>query len=342
MFDVNSTHRPHSSPLCEPCSVRHDIAMNNQHHHLADDELAAYVASLRAEPGPPARTLGAAEMRASSALRATTRPPGPALPAVLDLTIDGQPTIPARLYRPHLDSRPLLIYFHGGGWTLGDLDSHDRICRQLAHGADVAVLAVDYRLGPQYPWPAAVDDALTAFRWARTQAFDLVGTSIVGVAGDSAGGNIAALCCLRLRDADEPQPFLQVLICPNTDLTFSQRSVDEKGTGWGLDADDARWFAEQWVPDVSLRGHPRVSPLLESDLSALAPAIIVTAEHDPLRDEGNAYATALSAAGVPVRHRTEPGQIHGFLSLDTISPAATEAATRLFADIVDCISTPLQ
>lgn len=237
------------------------------------------------------------------------------------------------MYRSRAEPQPLLIYFHGGGWTIGDLDSHDRICRQLALSAGVALLAVDYRRGPEHHWPAAVEDALTVVRWARAEAPALVGSGHIGVAGDSAGGTIAALCCLRLRDAGELQPTVQVLIYPNTDLTFAQPSVKEKATGWGLDSDDAIWFAEQWVSDPELRTNSRVSPLFEPNLAGLAPAIVVTAEHDPLRDEGNAYAAALSAVGVPVVHRVEVGQVHGFLGLDTVSGAAADAAARLAVDI---------
>jgi acetyl esterase len=129
-----------------------------------------------------------------------------------------------------------------------------------------------------------------------------------------------------------------VLLYPNTDLTFSQPSVSAKATGWGLEADDALWFAEQWVPDPSIRVDPRVSPLFEPDLTGLAPAIVVTAEHDPLRDEGNAYAEALAAAGVPVTHRVEAGQVHGFLGLDAASPAAGEAMSRLASNITEMLN----
>jgi acetyl esterase len=304
---------------------------------LADAGLAAYIIAIREAAAPPAREQGVAVVRAGSVRRAAARPAGPELPAIVDLTVAGDPDVPVRLYRSRLDPQPLLVYFHGGGWTIGDLDTHDRICRRLALAAGVAVLAVDYRLGPENPWPAAVDDALTVFRWARSEAPTLVGSPLVGVAGDSAGGNIAALCCLGLRDAGEPQPAAQVLIYPNTDLTFAQPSVKEKAIGWGLDSDDAIWFAEQWVSDPELRKNPRVSPLLEPDLSALAPAIVVTAEHDPLRDEGNVYAAALASAGVPVVHRVELGHVHGFLGLETVSDAAAEAATRLAVDISEVL-----
>ncbi|HVA61643.1 MAG TPA: alpha/beta hydrolase [Mycobacteriales bacterium] len=298
---------------------------------LADQELAGYIEQLRAHPGASARALGATGLRESSAQRAAARPPGPDLAFVEDL--NGDNGVPVRLYRPCLEPRPLLVYFHGGGWTLGDLASHDRLCRLLSHVADVAVLAVDYRRAPENPWPAAVEDAVDAVHWARREALKLVGTTVIGVGGDSAGGNIATLACLELRDAGEQLPDAQVLAYPNTDLTFSQPSVATKAAGWGLEADDAHWFAEQWVPELAKRHDPRVSPLLEPDLAGLPRAVIVTAEHDPLRDEGDAYAAALRAAGVQVTWRCEPGLIHGFLGLDLVSPAAGRAVERLCQDV---------
>jgi acetyl esterase len=300
---------------------------------LADEGLAAYIDGVRAAAAPSAREQGAPNMRAGAARRTAARPAGPELPAIVDLTVAANPEVPVRLYRSRLDPQPLLVYFHGGGWTIGGLDSHDRICRRLALESGVAVLAVDYRRGPEHPWPAAVEDALNVVRWARAEAPALVGSDHVGVAGDSAGGTIAALCCLRLRDAGELQPIVQVLVYPNTDLTFAQPSVQDKATGWGLDSDDAIWFAEQWVADPAMRTNSRVSPLFEPNLAGLAPAIVVTAEHDPLRDEGNAYAGALSAAGVRVVHRVEIGEVHGFLGLDTVSGAAAAAGARLAAEI---------
>jgi acetyl esterase len=250
---------------------------------------------------------------------------------VTDLTIDGSPPVHVRRYEPGDQPVGLLVFFHGGGWTIGSLATHDGTCRRLASLTGLAILAVDYRLAPEHPWPAAVEDALATYRWARDDAPDRLGTTIVGVAGDSSGGNLAALVCLRLRDASEPQPSLQVLIYPNTDLTFAQPSVVEKATGWGLTAEGARWFAEQWVPDPARRSDPRVSPLLEPDLTGLAPAVVVTAEHDPLRDEGNAYAEQLAAAGVPVLHRVEAGLEHGFLHPGTST--AGDAFERLAADV---------
>jgi len=298
---------------------------------LADPELAARLQQLRAKPNQPSRTIGATELRHRR--HAAIRPPGPKLARVADLIVSGEVAIPVRLYQPTMGALPLLVFFHGGGWTVGDLTTHDGTCRRIAKEADVAVLAVDYRLAPENPWPAAVDDAVLVTLWAFAHAHELVGSDIVAVAGDSAGGNLAALVCLRLRDERRRMPDAQVLIYPNTDLTFSQPSVKEKGAGWGLDADDALWYAEQWVPDSALRANPRISPLFEPDLSGLPPTIVVTAEHDPLRDEGNAYANKLRNSGVLVIARCEPGLVHGFLGLSSVSPIATNAAQRLYRDV---------
>jgi acetyl esterase len=288
-----------------------------------DRELSAWLAALNRGDGPPARELGVAALRAAGQQRAAARPRGPGLPRVEDLRVGGG-GLAARLYRPSLDPRPLIVFLHGGMWLMGDLDSHDRTCRRLARAADAAVLAVDYRRGPEAPWPAAVDDALAALRWAGPGA---------AVAGDSAGGQLAALACLRLRDAGEPLPVAQLLAYPNTDLSLSQPSVAEKGSGWGLDAQDLAWAIGQWLPPGADRGDRRVSPLHAPDLSGLPPTLVVTAEHDPLRDEGDAFAHALASAGTPVRHRCEPGMVHGFLQgLDLLSPAAAAASERFFAD----------
>ena len=300
---------------------------------VADAAIAELLRGWRAAPGPSAREVGAESLRAAQRLRSEARPPGPQLWQVTDLVVPAGPPVPVRLYRPTASPSALLVFLHGGGWTIGDLTSHDALCRTLARDADVAVLAVDHRRAPEHPWPAAVDDAVAVMRWAFARATDLVGTDVVAVGGDSSGGDLAALACLRLREAGDRTPAGQVLLYPNTDLTFSLPSVREKATGWGLDADDALWFAEQWVPDPARRSDPRVSPLLEPDLTGLPPAVVVTAEHDPLRDEGEAYATRLAEAGVPVRARRERGLVHGFLGFAPVSPAAAEAARRLAADV---------
>ncbi|WP_344446966.1 alpha/beta hydrolase [Kitasatospora nipponensis] len=304
---------------------------------LADAELTAFIEAVRQDPGPPARAVGAAELRRAQRLRGQARPPGPELAHVEDLTV-GPTAVRARLYRPAEVGPALVVFLHGGMWTIGDLESHDRMCRRLALGAGTAVLAVDYRRAPEHPWPAAVDDCVEVVRWAVAGGGR--GTAIAGptvVMGDSAGGNLAALACLRLRDEGGPLPAAQVLAYPNTDLTLSRPSTRSKATGWGLTTDDVAWGAEQWVPDPSRRASPEVSPLHALDLGGLPPAVVVTAEHDPLRDEGDAYAARLAAADVAVRHRREAGMVHGFLTLDTLSPAAAAAGDRVFAEVADLL-----
>jgi acetyl esterase len=305
---------------------------------LADAELAAFVESLRETAGPSARQLGPVAMREAQRKRVEARPRGPELAAVEDLVAPGGVVV--RLYRPTFEPRPLVVFLHGGMWTIGDLDSHDRACRRLSASAQSAVLAVDFRRAPEHPWPAAVEDVTHAVRWAFDHQAELTGADrALVIAGDSSGGNLAALACLRLRDEGGPLPKAQILAFPNTDLTLSQPSVTDKATGWGLSVDDVAWGAELWVPDPALRADPKVSPLHATNLSGLPPAIIVTAEHDPLRDEGDLYAAHLTAAGVPVQLRCEPKMIHGFLTLDTVSPAAAQAGERLFADIARLLAT---
>lgn len=305
---------------------------------LADAELAAFVETSRAMPGPPAREQGPLAMREAQRNRVRIRPRGPELAAVEDRVAAGD--VPVRLYRSALESQPLVLFLHGGMWTIGDLESHDRACRRLAAGAQVAVLAVDYRRAPEHPWPAAVDDATQVARWAAGHQAELAGDSEpLAIAGDSSGANLAALACLRLRDEGRPVPAAQLLAYPNTDLTLSQPSVAEKSAGWGLSIDDVAWGAELWVPEAARRGDPRVSPLHATSLAGLPPALIVTAEHDPLRDEGDLFAARLADAGVPVQHRCEPKMIHGFLTLDTVSPAAAQAGDRFFTDITRLLAT---
>jgi acetyl esterase len=260
------------------------------------------------------------ELREGSRRRAAAHPPGPEMARVQDFP--GPNGLPLRHYRPREQPRPLVVFAHGGAFVIGDLDTHDRTCRRLAVACDVEVLAVDYRRAPEHPYPAAIEDVTSVLRWARPSA----------VAGDSAGGYLATMACLRLRDAGEPVPALQILICPNTDLTLSRPSVGEKGTGYALDADFLAWAVTQWTPDPADRAP--ASPLLAPDLSGLPDALVVTAEHDALRDEGDAYARRLALAGARVVHRQEPGLVHGFIqNMDLASAAAAAADDRLFDDI---------
>ena len=281
---------------------------------------------------PPPAAFDVAAMRDGAAQRARQRSRGPEMYAVSELRA-GQ--IAARLYRPRGGRAPLVVYMHGGGWTIGGLEGQDRVCRRLADGSGAAVLAVDYRLAPEHPWPASVDDTVAALRWAASGPPELgPAPGAVAAAGHSAGGTLAALACLRLRDEDPAAlPDLQVLLCANTDLTGAQPSMRQKAAGWGLDAETIRFFNSQWVPDRTRWSDPGVSPLHAPDLSGLPKALIVTAEHDPLRDESEAYAHRLRDAGVEVELRQEPGLIHNFLMLDEVSPACAAAADRVAADL---------
>ncbi|GIG70113.1 alpha/beta hydrolase [Phytomonospora endophytica] len=295
---------------------------------LADAELAAFVAEMRSFDGPSFRERGAADVRAAAAARA--RVLEPVMAEVREVDAGG---VPARLYRPVEGATPLLVFFHGGMWSIGSLDTHERACRELARDAGVSVLAVDYRLAPEHPFPAAVDDAVAATRWALARVGELGCVGVPGVGGDSAGGHVATMVCLRLRDAGEVSPSVQVLVTPNTDLTLSRPSAREKAEGWVLTTDGVAWGVEQWVPDAARRGDPDVSPLAVEDLSGLPRAVVVTAEHDPLRDEGEEYAGRLRDAGVPVVWRREDGMVHGFLTTHGVSPAVDAASRRVAEDV---------
>ena len=302
-----------------------DLALSG----VADEGLARWLAGVRQGGAPANRVLGVHRLRAGARQRDASRPGGPQLPFVRNLAIGD---LPARLYRPAPQPRPLVIYLHGGGFVLGSLTSHDATCRQLARTADVTVLALDYRLAPEHPGPAGVDDAALAFASASDNLAMLGGDPDygVGLAGDSAGGALAVLAAVRLRDAGRPAAHL-LLAYPNADMTLSEPSVTAEGHGWGLEADDLRWFVEQWVPDPARRADPAVSPL-HADLSNLPPAVVATAQHDPLHDEGEALARQLAAGGADVRYRPHPGLVHGFLSLGQVSPAAAQATEQLFRD----------
>lgn len=257
-----------------------------------------------------------------------SRPRGPELTEVREvITDDG---LAARLYRPSSEPKAAVLYLHGGGFVMGDLDSHDAICRRLAQTADTTVLALDYRLAPEHPAPAAVDDAVSATLWFERNLSSL-GADIDGgiaLAGDSAGGALAVLAAVRLRALNQT-PSCLLLAYPNTDMTLSQQSVEEKGKGWGLDADDMRWFIEQWVPKAEQRADAAVSPLF-SKLSGLPPTLLATAEHDLLHTEGTALAARMRAQGVKVDHVDYSGLVHGFLGIGHLSPMAAEASQNLF------------
>jgi cation diffusion facilitator CzcD-associated flavoprotein CzcO/acetyl esterase/lipase len=261
---------------------------------------------------PRLETMSAADARAASAARSAQRPPGPAVGEVVDGVLTGaRGELEYRLYRPPSKGpHPIVVYFHGGGWVLGSLDSNDPLCRDLCVRSDAVVVSVNYRHAPENRFPAAVDDGFAAVRWIAEHAAELGGVpGQLAVCGWSAGGNIATVACQRARDAGGPAIAGQVLLAPVTDCDLTRPSCVENGEGYILTTPLMKWFWDHYA-DPDDRTNPLASPLRARDLSHLPPALVVTCELDPLRDEGVAYAEALKAAGVPVRHLPARGQIH--------------------------------
>jgi acetyl esterase/lipase len=252
---------------------------------------------------------------------------------VSELSIPGPAgPIPARHYRPTTPGpAPLVVFYHGGGWVIGDLDTHDPLCRLTCRDADVNVLSIDYRLAPEHVAPAAIDDAYAAYRWASEHAKELGAIpGKIAVGGDSAGGNLAASVSQLARDEGDPQPVLQWLIYPRTDFSAQTRSLSLFADGFLLTKADIDWFTEQYLGGSGIdAGDPRVSPLLAESLAGLPPALIATAGFDPLRDEGDSYAAALSAAGTHVDLRSMGSLTHGFASLFPLGGGSALAATEL-------------
>jgi acetyl esterase len=237
-----------------------------------------------------------------------------------DLNAEGPAgPIPLRLYRGLGTAKgqllPAFIYFHGGGFVLGDLDSHDQVCRAFANAASCAVVAVDYRLAPEHKFPACIDDAVAATRWIADQAQRLgIDGKRLAVGGDSAGGNLAAVVALEARDHG-PRLSLQVLIYPTTDLLNDRPSHQRNADQLPLKMTTMHWFIDHYLRSAQDKHDWRASPLLASSLKGTPPALVITAEFDPLLDEGDAYAEVLAGAGVRLKHERFTGQIHGFLTM---------------------------
>jgi len=243
--------------------------------------------------------------------------------------------IPARHYRPAAGGAPapLVVFYHGGGFVFGDLQTHDAACRLICRDAGVHVLAVDYRLAPEHKAPAAVDDAYAAYRWAREHAGELgADPRRVAVAGDSAGGCLAAVVTQQARDAGDPLPSLQWLIYPVTEMGGNARSRTLLGDGFLLTKSDMDWFKDVYVDGSGLDvTDPRISPLLAEDLSGLSPALVITGGFDPLRDEGEQYAAKLRDAGVAVDHRRMGSMIHAFLNLNVLGGGVSRANAEMIS-----------
>ena len=257
------------------------------------------------------------EARAAFSKLAELAGPAPAMKRVEERTIegpDGQAKL--RILVPIQNPRGVLVYYHGGGWVIGSIDEYDTVARKLAERTSCAVVLVEYRLAPEHPYPAAVDDSFAALKWVGNHLTDIAGQEVpLIVAGDSAGGNLAAVMTIRARDHGGPPIALQVLNYPVTDADFDRASYTNPENGLLLTRDGMIWFWDHYLPESSRRTEPDASPLHAENLSGLPPAIVLTAEHDVLRDEGEAYAARLQEANVPTDLQRYAGQMHGFFTL---------------------------
>lgn len=280
---------------------------------------------------------------AKAMMRATVAaiPPPVGLPdlaQVVDTQIAGpHGAIPIRRYIPHGDASGTCVYFHAGGWVIGDLDLSDATCRRFAGAAQCEIISVDYRLAPEHPFPVPLDDAFTALEWAaRERPGPLL------VMGESAGGNLAAACAIRARDGGGPALAGQFLAYPVTDHDFETASYREVGdNNWLLSTADMRWFWDLYCPAGFDRTNPLVSPLHVADAAGLPPALIYVAQLDPLREEGLAYARRLQQAGVPVATRCEAAMLHGFLSAAAAIPIVADAVAQAAAWIRHQLISPI-
>jgi acetyl esterase/lipase len=308
---------------------------------MALDPQAQAVIDLALESGrPPYHRLSPKDARQQfRETRPASTPTPPEIGAVRHVLAEGPSgPIPLRVYRPAGiaagASLPGLVYYHGGGWVIGDLDTHDVFCRQLTAEAGIAVVSVDYRLAPEHKFPAAVDDAWAAARWVAADADQLgIDARRLAVGGDSAGGNLAAVVCLMARDQKGPAIAAQVLNYPVTDLAADTDSYRDFADGYLLTRDGMRWFIGHYLASPEQASDWRASPLRARSLQGLPPALIVTAGFDPLRDEGEAYARRLRDAGGRVDYVCYGGMLHGFLPMGRLIDTAQRAVSHIAASL---------
>jgi acetyl esterase len=295
---------------------------------------------------PAIHTLSPGEARAFYRdRRGFTQPPAPEVAAVLETRCDGpHGAIALRVYRPIAEAvtanasaaarLPALVYYHGGGWTIGDLDTHDVLCRELCNGSGAVVVSVDYRMGPEHRFPAAVDDCLAATRWVHheAEALDIDGARIA-IGGDSAGGNLAAVVALLARDAGDLPIAHQLLIYPATDMRRGHASHQTNGSGYLLTSETIAYYHDHYIVDPAHDLDWRASPLLRDDLTRLPPALVLTAGFDPLRDEGLDDANRLAAAGNRATCVCFERQIHGFITMGKVIDEAHTAVTLCAGEV---------
>jgi acetyl esterase len=306
---------------------------------VLDPDAAAVYRAFQEAGRPPYETLTAAEARAHYLqARFVTNPEPPELARVAPLSIPApHGTIPARIYLPKEPClrdglAPALVFFHGGGWVIGDLDSHDVVCRQLADAGALIVIAIGYRLAPEHKFPAAADDAIAATRWIAANARELgIDAARLSVGGDSAGGNLAAVVALAARDGAGPDLAGQLLIYPAVDFAMTHGSHSEPETSVLLTHSVIRWFRDHYLNGTADIHDWRASPARAENLAGLPQAYVLTAGADPLRDEGEEYAARLKQAGVSVTYRHFPGQFHGFFTMGKLLQQANVAVGEIGA-----------
>ncbi len=296
-------------------------------------EYEAMFSALAAEPGPKISDLSPAEGREMYRVMRAVNPELP-IGSVEDAQIETDAgSIPVRIYRPQAAGpHPILMNFHGGGWVIGDLDTADAVCRGLAEAVGCIVISVDYRLAPEHVYPAAVEDAYAATCWAAANAESLGGSGKLAVTGESAGGNLAAVVCQKARDEAGPNIDFQLLAYPVVDHDLSRASYDENGEGYLLEKSTMVWFWDHYCAPEQ-RAEAAASPLLAASLADLPPAVVLTAEFDPLRDEGKAYADALTAAGVSAKLINFDGLVHDFLATAEVFQCSRAAFEQTVAKL---------
>ncbi len=334
---VAMTLNAHQIPLPDGATPPLDVENDSLVMQLDPDAQVLLDAMLKA--GRPAfDTLTPVQARQQMReIRAALKQAQPSVAEVRDLAATGpHGEIPMRLYRAHAlgssERQAVLVFFHGGGWVFGDLETHDNLCRSLANAGDCSVVSVDYRLAPEHKFPAAVDDAFAATKWIVAHALELgLDTGRLAVAGDSAGGNLATVVSRLAVDAGTFKVAYQVLLYPTTDLSLAFDSYDRAGDRFNLTGRTMRWFRDHYLTGLDQVDDWRASPLRAANLAHMPPALIVTAGCDPLYDEGAAYAQLLARHNVPATYRHFPGQMHGFASMAGFVRAADEVITDVGA-----------
>ncbi|MQA14883.1 MAG: alpha/beta hydrolase fold domain-containing protein [Pseudonocardiaceae bacterium] len=301
-----------------------------------DDATAAFLTQMADSGTKPLHEMTPDEARGLMAGLGEMYGPGPELARAEDAEVaaaDG--SFPVRILVPNGPPRAVIVYYHGGGWVIGDLAGFDTLGRTLAQRTGCAVVLVDYRLAPEFRYPTAVEDSWAALGWVSQRVAEIAGAEVpLVVAGDSAGGNLSAIMVQRAKAAGGPAISLQVLVYPVTDADLDNSSYRDPANQLMLTRESMVWFWDLYAPDVASRKGPDASPIQAADLSGLPPAVVLTAEHDVLRDEGEAYAARLREAGVAVTHRRFDGQMHGFFTMVNVLPGSA-AAIEYVADEIE-------